>query len=99
METHHKTEQTPQEQYRRIIQELANGYKPLAKFQNKETRDTVAKLLKANGFIFRKTSISGQELHPEYISDFVGTYQTGFGNTDYKTFFKKLYKIEDIKGL
>ena len=49
-------------------------------FQSKELRDAVAKLLKSYGFTVRRGSISNQNLHPEYVTDYVGTLETGFGN-------------------
>ena len=62
-------------------------------FQSKETRDAVAKQLSSEGYGVRRTSVRGQQLHPEYITDYVGTYFTGFGNTDYQTFWSVLYEI------
>lgn len=65
-------------------------------FQSKETRDNVAKLLKSEGKKVRKGSTRGQQLHPEYIADFVGTYETGFGNTDYQRVWAILYSLEVV---
>lgn len=66
-------------------------------YQNKELRDTVYNQLVREGKSVRKTSISGQQLHPQYVADFEGPekFDTGFGNTVYKTYFPKLYSIED----
>lgn len=68
-------------------------------FQDRARRDRVFKLIKAKCFgeghlKIRKTSIRGQLLHPEYVDDYEGTVETGFGNTMYKTYFKVLYQIE-----
>lgn len=64
-------------------------------FQSKETRDAVAAELKKRGKSFKKCSTRGQRMHPEYVTDFVGTYETGFGNQDYLTTWKVLYTIEN----
>lgn len=63
-------------------------------FCNKDLRDEVAKHLTRAGYLVRKGSVRGQQLHPEYVTDFVGEYQTGFGNTDYLTYWSVLYTIE-----
>lgn len=65
-------------------------------FQNKANRDAVATLLKVAGHKVKLSSSRSQQIHPEYVTDFVGTYETGFGNTDYQTFFPNLYKIEIV---
>ena len=65
-----------------------------AAFQDKKMRDAVAKLLVSWGRKVRKSSIRNQRLHPMYVVDYVGTYQTGFGNADYQTFFKVLYMLD-----
>jgi len=66
-------------------------------YQSKDLRDTVYNQLVREGKSVRKTSISNQQLHPQYVADFEGAekFDTGFGNTVYKTFFKKLYSVED----
>lgn len=58
-------------------------------FCSKETRDRVAALIPGA----RKSSVRSQQLHPEYVTDFVGQYHTGFGNTDYQTYWSVLYQI------
>ena len=63
-------------------------------FTSKARRDVVAKLLKQAGKEVRKTSIRNQNLHPQYVTDYAGTYSVGFGNTDYNTFFSVLYIVE-----
>ena len=63
-------------------------------FCNKANRDTVFKLAKAEGLNIKKSSIKNQQLHPEYLEDYKGTYNTGFGNTDYQMFWANLYNIE-----
>jgi hypothetical protein len=44
-----------------------------------------------------RSTVTGQQLHPMYVEDFEGPEkeQTGLGNTVYKTYFSKLYKLED----
>ena len=66
-------------------------------FQSKENRDMAFKELKAQGKAVKKSSISGQQLHPQYVEDFPDKSikaDNGFGNVHYKTFFPKLYCIE-----
>lgn len=63
-------------------------------FQSKETRDAVCVQLRQEGCVPDKGSVRGQQLHPEYVTDYVGTYYTGFGNTDYQTYWPVLYTIE-----
>jgi hypothetical protein len=63
-------------------------------FMVKANRDRAFNLLSAKGVRARKTSSSNQRIHPEYVEDYVGVIETGFGNTMYQTPFKKLWKIE-----
>ena len=64
-------------------------------FQSLKTRNAVAKWLETNwGYDPKKSSSRGSRLHPEYVTDFIGEYETGFGNTDYDTHWKVLYSIE-----
>lgn len=63
-------------------------------FMSKVNRDRAFDLLKRNGISARKTMSSNVRLHPEYVEDYVGEIETGFGNSMYQTSFKKLYKIE-----
>ena len=63
-------------------------------FQSKEMRDRIAAKLSSDGHTVSRSSVRGQQLHPEYVTDYVGTYYTGFGNTDYQTYFSVLYAIE-----
>jgi hypothetical protein len=64
-------------------------------FQSKENRDARFKEMKAAGQRVRKSSITNQLLHPQYVEDFTGPEKldTGFGNTVYKTHFGVIYKI------
>lgn len=62
-------------------------------FQSKELRDRVCVVLKQHGHSPLKSTVSGQNLHPEYVTDYVGTLETGFGNTQYQTYWSKLYTI------
>lgn len=63
-------------------------------FCKKENRNAVAKLLKSQGYTVKITSDRGSRLHPQYVADFVGTYETGFGNCDYMTNWGTLFCIE-----
>jgi hypothetical protein len=63
-------------------------------YQNKENRDKAFALVKVAGINAKKGSVTCQQLHPEYIEDYVGEIQTGFGNTMYEMFWAKLYKLE-----
>jgi len=63
-------------------------------FLSKERRDKRAKELQAAGHTVLRRRITNQLLHPQYVRDYVGEYQTGFGNTDYKTFFGVLYAVQ-----
>lgn len=62
-------------------------------FLSKELRDETAKNLKGLGFASKRGTVRGQQIHPEYIADYVGTYETGFGNTDYQRVFPVLYTL------
>lgn len=65
-------------------------------FQNKHIRDDVARnagrLLGTDRV--SRSSVKNQQVHPEYIADYAGSFETGFGNTMYKTFFTTLYILE-----
>jgi hypothetical protein len=65
-------------------------------FQSKENRDKAYLLLKQAGI----TSIRGVTgityIHPEYIEDYKGEIEIGFGNTMYQTSFTKLYILSGI---
>ena len=63
-------------------------------FLSKVNRDKAFDLLKGAGVNVRKTTSSNVRLHPEYVEDYVGEIEIGFGNSMYQTPFKKLYKIE-----
>jgi len=81
----------------KTIEEYANAV--LSKdirslFCNKGTRNEVAKELKKRGYRVKLSSTRGSTLHPEYVTDYVGAYETGFGNTDYNTHWSVLYSIE-----
>ncbi len=65
---------------------------------SRERRDTRYRELIAAGHRVRRRSSRNQQIHPEYIEDYEGTYQTGFGNTDYKTCFAVLYGIESRRA-
>jgi hypothetical protein len=64
---------------------------------SKARRDARYRELKAQGQDVRRTSVRNQQLHPQYITDAAEegiTYQTGFGNSDYRRFWSVLYGIE-----
>lgn len=63
-------------------------------FTSKENRNLVATLLKQAGHKVKLTSQRNVQLHPEYVEDFVGTYETGFGNSDYTRMWSVLYTVE-----
>lgn len=65
-------------------------------FQDKLVRDAVAEVLKAEGHQVKKTSSRGSVLHPEYVQDFIGEFETGFGSTDYTTHWKTLYNVQVV---
>jgi hypothetical protein len=66
-------------------------------FQSKENRDKAFDTLKAYGHNnIVKGTTSNQRIHPEYVEDYEGEIETGFGNSMYNTPFKKLYKIEFV---
>jgi hypothetical protein len=63
-----------------------------------ENRDKRAEELASSGHKIHKTSSKNDLLHPAYIIDFPNreSYDTGFGNTHYKTHHEKLYTLETI---
>lgn len=71
-------------------------------FMNIKNRNAKAKELIEQGYKIRKSSIRGQEVHPEYVDDYeqnvrpLSSLDRGFGNTMYKTYFKVLYLIDVI---
>lgn len=65
-------------------------------FQSKEIRDDVARFLRKKGVTARKGSSRNQCLHPEYVLDYEGILETGFGNTQYQTHWKVLYTLKVV---
>jgi hypothetical protein len=63
-------------------------------FQSKENRDKAYKLMKAKGLNVKRRSSIGQQIHPEYVEDYEGEIETGFGNTMYQRSFPVLYNLE-----
>lgn len=64
-------------------------------FRSKETRDAVYAALKEHKDLrITRGNVSNQQLHPEYVTDYVGRLETGFGNMQYQTFWSKLYSID-----
>jgi hypothetical protein len=66
-------------------------------FQSRELRDEVASILRGLGKSFKKRSSRHQLTHPEYVDDFEGVVESGFGNTMYKTYFPGLYHLEQVR--
>jgi len=66
-------------------------------FQSKEKRDALYKELTAKGKKLKRGTSGTQYIHPQYVEDFEGPekFDTGFGNTVYKTYFKQLYILKD----
>ncbi|RLE43286.1 hypothetical protein DRJ19_02855 [Candidatus Woesearchaeota archaeon] len=62
-------------------------------YKDRRNRDKRARELKAKGYVVKKYSIRNQVLHPEYVKDWDGEYETGFGNLDYKTLHPVLYGV------
>ena len=67
------------------------------RYQSKANRDARYKELKAQGVKAFRSTTGPQQIHPQYVEDFVGPEKndTGFGNTVYKTYFKNLYVVEE----
>lgn len=65
------------------------------KFQSKANRDAAAKHLRImyGKDNVRASSMRNQNLHPQYIEDWEGEVETGFGNTQYNTFFPAIYTV------
>ena len=66
-------------------------------FQNRANRDQKYQELKAAGRNVYRTVLRNQLLHPQYVEDFEGPakHDTGFGNQVYKTYFSRLYLINE----
>lgn len=57
-------------------------------FQSKELRDEVVKLVGGT-----KSTLRAQNMHPEYVTDYVGRIESGFPNSQYDTYWPVLYLI------
>lgn len=68
-----------------------------ATFHSKEVCDEVVKFLKADGYSVSVKTVKGQNLHPEYVTDYVGVLETGFGNSQYQTYWSKLYEVKAVR--
>lgn len=62
-------------------------------FMKKDNRNLKVKELIDKGYLVVKDSICNQNVHPQYITDYPYPFQTGFGNTDYGTFFSVIYHV------
>ncbi len=83
----------------KTTQEYANQFLSTRRrliFTDKDRRDQVAAELKKAGVSTRKSVESGITLHPEYIADWQGYVETGFGNTMYQTTHRKLYFLSPV---
>ena len=63
-------------------------------YQHKENRDAAAQAYTAQGYKVRRRSQQAQLMHPMYIKDWKGELDTGFGNTQYQTYFAVVYSLE-----
>ena len=63
-------------------------------FQSKANRDRAFTMVKAAGLNARRSTSRNQQVHPEYVEDYVGKIETGFGNVMYETVFPVLYRLE-----
>ena len=72
------------------IQKLNSGRN--LHFMDKTKRDAIFKLCGG-----KKSTSRNQKIHPEYIEDFEGEIETGFGNSQYQTYFKILYNLQEVK--
>lgn len=61
-------------------------------FMDKSKRDAIFKLCGG-----KKSTSRNQQMHPEYIEDFEGEIEIGFGNSQYRTYFKVLYNLQNIE--
>lgn len=68
-------------------------HRRIGRFISLATRNRIAKRLRASGCKIRVESSRHQRLHPQYLADFVGQYEVGFGNTDYLAEWKSVYTI------
>lgn len=66
-------------------------------FQSMENREKVYGELLARGCSAKRSVVTGQQLHPEYVVDYEGTLETGFGNTQYQTYWSKLYSLDNVR--
>ena len=68
----------------------------LEHYLSKEKRNLRAKELRDHGYTVKVRASYNQQIHPQYINDWVGPEKndTGFGNEVYKTFVAKLYGLE-----
>ena len=83
-----------------VIQKVYNESKAISKairigslFISKEKRNELAAKCKKEGYIVKKSNVRNQQLHPEYIEDYEGQIEIGFGNSDYRRYWQVLYKL------
>ena len=71
-------------------------HKRILHYSNKLNRDIAISILKNVNVGFKLSASANQQIHPEYIEDYAGEIEIGFGNSMYQTYFKKLYNLEVI---
>lgn len=68
-------------------------------YESMQKRDQRYEHLRAQRLSPRRSSVRNQQIHPMYVTDVAermreeGTLETGFGNTQYQTFFSVLYEV------
>ena len=62
-------------------------------FASRDMRDERWRELRARGMNARRGTVRNQQLHPMYVED-VPSGDTGFGNTEYRTSWSVLYRLE-----
>ena len=71
--------------------------KSTLRFMHKVNRDKAYELVKKVGLKGKKSTSRGQRIHPEYLEDYSGEIETGFGNSMYQSYFAVIYNLE-VKG-
>ena len=77
-----------------MADKFLNGQRSF-RFESRQNRDSLYRLLKEKGYEPIRSTYYGQQLHPEYVDDYEGAVDRGFGNTQYKTLWSKLYCLQD----
>ena len=77
------------------VERFKAGHRQLA-YLSIINRNIAKKSLESQGIKVKCTVKHNVRLHPEYVEDYKGMIDTGFGNTMYDTLFPKLYSLEVI---